>query len=109
MAIQDVLSIAVSGLQAQSARAAEIANNVANVNTAGFNPADVLTISVQAGERGAGVQARRRESGGQGDGGDANLARQFANLIETEIAYKANAKVVATASQTLGQFLDTVA
>ncbi len=107
MAIQTILSVAISGLQAQSARAAEIADNVANVNTGGFNPSDILTISVQAGDRGAGVQARRRESGGQGDSGD--LTRQFANLIETEIAYKANARVVATASRTLGQFLDTVA
>ena len=110
MAIQNVLSTAVSGLLAQSFRAAEIANNVVNVETSGFKPAEVLTISVQAGDRGAGVLARRRESKGQGgDGGDTDMARQFANLIQTEIAYKANARVVRTAEETLGQLLNVVA
>lgn len=110
MAVQNVLSTAVSGLLAQSFRAAEIANNVVNVNTAGFVSAEVLTISVQAGDRGSGVLARRRESNGrEGDGGDTDLARQFANLIATEIAYQANARIVRTAEATLGRLLDTVA
>lgn len=110
MAIQNVLSTAVSGLLAQSFRAAEIANNVVNVNTAGFKSGDVLTISVEAGDRGAGVLARRRGSESRGgEGGDTDLARQFANLIATEIAYKANAKTVRVAEETLGRLLDTVA
>ncbi|MCC7016536.1 MAG: hypothetical protein IT564_04975 [Rhodospirillales bacterium] len=113
MAIQNILSTAVSGLLAQSFRAAEIANNVANVNTAGFKSGEVLTVSVEAGGRGAGVLARRRESdpreAGDGEGGDEDIARQFANLIETEIAYKANALIVRTAGETLGRVLDTVA
>jgi flagellar basal-body rod protein FlgC len=113
MAVQNVLSVAVSGLLAQSSRAAEIANNVVNVNTAGFTSGEVLTIAVEAGDRGSGVLARRRQSdandAGEGGGGDTDLARQFANLIETEVAYKANALVVRTAEATLGRFLDTVA
>ena len=113
MAIQNVLSTAVSGLLAQSFRTAETANNIVNVDTAGFKSAEVLTISVQAGDRGAGVLARRRESdaqnAGDGKGGGTDLARQFANLIETEIAYKANALIVRTAEQTLGRLLDTMA
>ena len=110
MAVQNVLSTAVSGLLAQSFRAAEIANNIVNVGTSGFKSAEVLTISVQAGDRGSGVLARRRESNGrEGDGGDTDLARQFANLIATEIAYKANAGIVRTAEATLGRLLDTVA
>jgi flagellar hook protein FlgE len=112
MAIQNVLSTAVSGLFAQSSRAAEIAHNIANINTADFKPADILTISVEAGEGGSGVLARRRdqdtgESGG-GSGGDADLARQFAKLIETEVAYTANAQVLRVAEQTLGRVVDLV-
>ena len=110
MAIQNTLSTAVSGLLVQSFRAAEIANNIVNVETSGFKPSDVLTISIQAGDRGSGVSARRRESNGQeGGGGDTDLARQFANLVQTEISYKANAKVVRTAEETLGQLLNVLA
>lgn len=115
MAIQSVLSIAVSGLLAQSSRASEIAHNIANVNTADFKPGDILTISVEAGESGSGVLARRRgqdsdasESGDESGGGDADLARQFTKLIETEIAYKANAQVLRTAGETLGRVIDLV-
>ncbi len=109
MAIQSTLSTAVSGLLAQSFRAAEIANNVVNVGTSGFKPAEVLTISIQAGNQGSGVSARRRESDGQEGGGDTDLARQFADLVQTEIAYKANAKVVRAAEETLGRLLNVLA
>lgn len=110
MAIQSTLSTAVSGLLAQSFRATEIANNVVNVGTSGFKPAEVLTISIQAGNQGSGVSARRRESDGQeGGGGDTDLARQFADLVQTEIAYKANAKVVRAAEETLGRLLNVLA
>ncbi|MBM3581675.1 MAG: hypothetical protein FJX37_06895 [Alphaproteobacteria bacterium] len=113
MAIQNVLSTAVSGLFAQSARAAEIAHNVANLNSEGFKPVEVLTVSIQAGEEGAGVSARRREPDGQafgdGEGGDTELAREFVKLIEIEIAYKANAQVLRAAETTLGRAIDLVA
>ena len=113
MAIQNILSIAVSGLLAQSSRAVEVSHNIANVSTAGFKPGDIQMISIEAGERGAGVQARRQNSdaGEAGDesGGDDDLARQFAKLIEIEIAYKANAQVLRTASETLGRAFDLVA
>ena len=111
MAIQNVLSTAVSGLYAQSARAAGVAHNIANLNTEGFNPVEISTVSIQAGDSGSGVSARRRESDGQaagdGEGGDTELAREFVKLIE--IAYKANAEVLRAAETTLGQAIDLVA
>lgn len=112
MAIQNVLSIAVSGLLAQSHRASGIADNIANVNTPGFKPADIQTISIEASGGGSGVLSRRQgsdagETGGE-SGGDADLARQFTNLIQTEIAYKANAQVLRTAAETLGRVVDLV-
>jgi flagellar basal-body rod protein FlgC len=114
MAIQSVLSIAVSGLFAQSSRASEIAHNIANVSTPRFKSADVVTISIEAGEAGFGVLAKRRENGqgsdaSGGETGDDDLARQFTRLIETEIAYKANAQMLRTAAETLGQAFDLVA
>lgn len=113
MAIQNVLSTAVSGLYAQSARAAGVAHNIANLNTEGFNPVEISTVSIQAGDSGAGVSARRREADGEasddGEGGDTELAREFVKLIEIEIAYKANAEVLRAAEKTLGRAVDLVA
>jgi flagellar basal-body rod protein FlgC len=113
MAIQNVLSTAVSGLLAQSFRASEIAHNIANVNTPGFKSVDIQTISIEAGAGGSGVLARRQgsdagESGGDSSGGDLDLARQFTQLIETEIAYTANAQVLRTTAETLGRVVDLV-
>lgn len=102
MITPNALSAAVSGLRAQSARAYEIANNIANVRTPGFRSSDVRTVSLEAGGKGAGVSPKRVDS-------DADLARQISNLIETEIAYKANAKTVRAASDILGRVVDTVA
>ncbi len=104
----NALTIAVSGLRAQSARTSEIAHNVANVGTPGFRPADVRTVSIEAGGRGAGVVPKRRAAENAG-GGDVDLARQFADLIETEISYQANAKALRSAGDMLGRLIDTVA
>ena len=84
-----------------------------NVNTTGFKSGEVLTLSVVAGGRGSGVQPIRRESVSQnadeGGGGDTDLARQLVKLIETEMAYKADAKAVRVAEDMLGQLIDIVA
>jgi len=110
MITSNTLSTAVSGLRAQSVRAYEIAVNIANVNTPGFRPADVRTVSVEAGGKGAGVLAKRREADSANDGGgDVDLARQLTNLIETGMAYRANAKTIEAAEDMLGRLLDTVA
>ena len=102
------LTIAASGIRAQSARAYEIAHNIANVRTPGFRASDVQTVSLEAGGQGAGVLPKRRaveDTGGE----DADLARQLTNPIETEISYKANAKVLRAAGDMLGRAVDAVA
>lgn len=109
MITPNALSTAISGLRAQSARAYEIANNIANVRTSGFRSSDVRTVSLEAGGKGAGVSPKRVDSGKAGDGGDVDLARQITNLIETEIAYKANAKTLQAASDILGRIVNTTA
>lgn len=113
MAISGFLGTAVSGLMANSARVARIADNIANVNTDGYKAGHLETSSLAAG----GVQAVSRSPSGaplfEGSGdvqsgslepSDVDIGREFADLILAENAYKASAKVLGVAedlSQTL--------
>ncbi len=108
MISMNALNTAVSGLRAQSARAYEIANNIANVSTPGFRPSDVRTVSIEAGGKGSGVLPKRHTADSAG-GGDVDLARQLTNLIETDISYRANAKALQSAGDMLGRLVDAVA
>ena len=94
MALNSILSTAVSGLDANSKRAQTAANNIVNVNTPEFKASSVETTTVVSGggiAGGSGVQAQIL-TGDQ----PTSLVREFTRLIEAEAAYKANAQVVRT-------------
>jgi len=104
MALNSILSTAVSGLDANSKRAQTAANNIVNVNTPKFKASSVEATTIVSGADIAG------ESGVQAQilAGDkpTNLVREFTRLIEAEAAYKANAQVVRTAEDLTEDTLD---
>ncbi len=95
MVSSTLLSAAVSGLNANAARAHVAANNVVNANTPGFRPSRVETTSLVAGrgiDGGAGVQVQLLDGGGEG----VNLVAEFTQLIASNAAYKASAALIRT-------------
>lgn len=132
----DALSIALSGLRAQTTRLAATASNIANASTGGAvpsadpsAPASTLYTPVTvdfSSQAGGGVSAQVRpdpnaysviydpsSSYANADGlvavPDVDLAEQLVNLIETKAAYKANVSVIKTQDEILGDLLDTIA
>ena len=132
----DALSIALSGLQAQTTRLATTANNIANASTSGAvqssapgAPASTVYKPLQVNFTtldGGGVQANVSETPGgvstaydpsssyaNADGQVAvpnvDLAQESVNLIETKLLYKANLSVIKAADKMLGDLLDTIA
>ncbi len=107
MRISSALSSAVSGLAANAASVQAVAENVANVNTPGYRAVRVLTSSIiagaGAGSSPGGVQVSRRREG------EVNLVRQFTRLIQAEISYTANAKVIRTADDLARKVINVVA
>lgn len=84
MSLSAVMGISLSGMQAQQTRATATANNVANAMTPGYGRLDT-EFSTQDG---GGVSASVSETGTNVD-----LAQEALSLVETEIAFKANASV----------------
>ena len=132
----DALSIALSGLRAQTTRLAATASNIANASTGGAVPSadptapastlyTPVTVDFSA-QAGGGVSAQVRpdpnaysviydpsSSYANADGlvavPDVDLAEQLVNLIETKAVYKANVSVIKTQDEMLGDLLDTIA
>lgn len=132
------LSIAVSGLAAQSQRLAAISNNIANVNTTGVLPTQSapvstvyrpLSVSFTALTAGDGIPGGvRAEVTADPDGyspvydpssiyansegliaaPNVDIARELVNLIETKSVYKANVSVIKTQSEMLNELLNTI-
>lgn len=132
----DALSIALSGLRAQTTRLNATANNIANATTGGAvpsadpsAPASTLYTPVTvdfSSQAGGGVSAQVRADPNaysviydpssvhaNADGlvavPDVDLAEQAVNLIETKALYKANVSVIKTQDEMLGDLLDTIA
>lgn len=105
MSVSSVLSVAVSGLNASAVRFNVAANNIVNANSEGYQARQVSTVSQSTGETDAASQ-----SGGVSTvittGGSVDLAQEFIQTIFASISYSANAQVIRTAEQTLGQLLD---
>ena len=89
--ISGVMNTALSGMLAQQQRAAATANNVANAQTPGY---DRLVTNFQSTQPN-GVKATVRPSGTPTAPGESNvdLADEAVSMIETSVAYKANASV----------------
>ncbi|MBL8712577.1 MAG: flagellar biosynthesis protein FlgC [Alphaproteobacteria bacterium] len=132
----DALSIALSGLRAQTTRLAATASNIANASTSGTvpnadpsAPASTLYTPVTvdfSSQAGGGVSAQVRpdpnaysviydpSSGYANADGlvavpDVDLAQEAVNLLETKALYKANLSVIKTQDEMLGDLLDTIA
>ena len=129
----DVLSIALSGLTAQTQRVAVAANNIANISTAGRVPTDAnpastvykpLGISLTALTSG-GVQARVAEDKNgtsvsydpsnyyANESGylavpNVDLAREIVNVLESKVLFRANVSVIKTQEKMLGDLLDAI-
>ncbi|NQV82316.1 MAG: hypothetical protein HQ494_00730 [Rhodospirillales bacterium] len=107
MAIERVLTTAVSGLKANAKKAQVSATNIVNQSTAGYRAVGFQTVS-----RNAGTFAG---SNGNGSGvvaeliaGDqpVDVALEFTRLIEAEAAYKASAAVIRTSEDLQRQAID---
>jgi len=107
MAINPILSTAVSGLQANATRASVSANNIANQNTRDFTASKVNSntiISNSSPAGGSGVQAQVIATNEP-----VNLVHEVTQLIEAEVAYRANAEVIRTAEELTEETLDIIA
>ena len=130
--IINALHIGSSAMNVHSWGMAVSAHNVANVNTAGFNPERALYAT---GPQGQGVQlnaiqqfSREQNQFGPVIGpstilqnytgnlpaefvhsSGTDLAREMVNMIGTQRGYEANAKVVQSSDNMLGYLLDTKA
>lgn len=113
------LDAAASALDAFSTVQAVSANNVANMNTEGFDPSRVI-LEDRPDQGGVAVQDIRREDV-QGpmvpsavpgttyaEGSGTDLAQEIVLSMANERAFEAAATVVRTADEMLGTFLDEV-
>lgn len=129
----DAISIAMSGLRAQSVRLAASASNIANVGTSGAIPTPEapastvykpLNVSYTALSTG-GVRADVIEDANgytpvydpssiyaNNDGLSAapnvDLVKETVNMLEAKAVYKANVSVIKTQEEMLGELLDTL-
>lgn len=129
----DVLSIALSGLNAASARANAAASNIAGADTTGalpgtggpapYAPVDVVQTSVQAGPAPQGTRAQTVErqpssvpsfepdapyadENGFVAAPNVDLGTEIVDLKQAAQAYEANAAVVRTESQMEKELFD---
>ncbi len=93
-----ISSIAVSGVQAASARMDAAAHNIANAQTPGFHRQQVHARSQET----AGVMT----TVGQADEVGPDLARDLVEQKAASYQYKANLKTIQTADQMMGSLLD---
>ncbi len=104
--IDPVLSTATSGLRAASLRANNAASNIVNINTPGYTATTVSQGTVRTGGNiagGSGINAQiiATELG-------PDLGEEIIQLIEAETVYRANARVLETASDLSRDTLDII-
>jgi len=114
MALSGILSAAVSGLAYASSKVAASADNVANVNTAGYQAKDVRSSAIATRQRagtgyasgGVSSVVRTKPDPTLSGGSNVDLASEFVKIIEATIAYKANAKVIAAGDALAKELVD---
>lgn len=107
MAISGILSTAVSGLANASSRVAASADNIANVNTAGYQSKEVRSATIvtrQASDTsytsgGVTGVVRTKSDPTLDTGSNVDLATEFITIIEATVAYKAATQVIATSDE----------
>jgi flagellar basal-body rod protein FlgC len=133
----DAISIALSGLMAQSRRVAVSANNIANIATVGvlpteespastvYKPLSVSYLALTAGGKVGGVSTTVTEdqngyspvfdpasvyanSEGLIAVPNIDFTKEFVNLMQSKSAFKANLSVLKTEKEMLGELLDAL-
>ena len=89
MSVLPILSNAVNGLHKNAERVQDSANRIVNLNT---RPEATIPVSYQPNVTGSNAIDAQVNGSGQVD-----LVVEFVNIIQAEIAYKANAEVLKTA------------
>ncbi len=97
------LSVSTSGLNVAQTYMNAGAHNIANANTEGFRPQQVVS-SENAPSQGAKVDAVKF-SNNEG----VNLADELTDMKSNEKVYEANAKVVQTQNNMMGSIIDVSA
>ena len=105
MSISSILSSAVSGLVANSARVATSAENIANVNTDGYLAREARQSAVPGVVSGPAFGAGAVQVSAI-EPSNVNVGKEFTNMMAAKAAYEANAAVVRTAEKMLKDSLD---
>ncbi|RJP23951.1 MAG: hypothetical protein C4527_19585 [Candidatus Omnitrophota bacterium] len=110
----DILSTALSGLNASRNRALTAANNLSNLHTSGFQSQRAHTASGPGGNlastTGASVPGERNVvQNGSREGSNVDIAQEAIGLLQEEKITKANAAVVKTADQMQKTTIDLMA
>jgi flagellar basal-body rod protein FlgC len=104
MDIANILSTAVSGLNASARRAQVAADNIVNANTPDFIAASVHATSVTVGDAGGGVLAQT-VPGTKG----VDMASEFVSLTQAQVSYNANAQVIRVGDSLSRTLIDVTA
>ena len=106
--MSSAMSISLSGMQAASAMLNVTANNIANLNTPGFNPSRADLVELSGG--GVAVSGTSFEDNPQTSPNtqtsNVDLPTELLNLKLGQTLYDANAMVLKTADQMTGTLLN---
>lgn len=111
--ISNILSSAVSGLNANAQRVGAAAQNIANTNTPGYQPVELQGVSLATG--GTRVVSRPLDAPPMGSQinpealSGTDIGKEFANMILAEHAYSASAKVLSAGDELSRSLLDELA
>lgn len=106
--MSSAMSISLSGMQAASAMLNVTANNIANLNTPGFNPSRADLVELSGG--GVGISGTSFEDNPQTAANtqtsNVDLPTEMVNLKLSQTLYDANAMVLKTADLMTGSLLN---
>ena len=109
MQLGSVVSIANSGLRAETRRLEQSAQNVANINTDGYAAQRVESRSEAHGGVSTAVYTRQglpAQAGGAAPESTTDLAEETVSQISSQHAFTANLAVLRTADAMLGELVD---
>jgi len=98
------LTAAISGMQLGALRMSVSANDVANVNTAGYEQSDLIQVESKPGTA---VGTIRRTPNSNPEESGTDLAKEFGEeMTVAKTSYSANLQVIKTQDEMLGSLLD---
>ena len=106
----DIFSIALSGMQAAQTQMNVAAQNVANLDTPGYQPARADLVDLSGG--GVAVSHISQTSptdpktADPAEGSNVDLATEMVNMTRASLLYSANAAVIKIGQKTTGALLD---